>query len=102
VGLPLVELSDILGELPKGMAAYLVKLLADMLIKKKDYAGAVRLWETRLELQKDDLNVLIELSQTLLLSGDRSGARQCLAQAQALSPQNAEVLVLLKQVEAVH
>ena len=101
VGLPLVELDDVLGELPKGMATFLAKLMADILLEKKDYSRAVCLWEARLESQKGDLNVLLELTQALLRKGDIAGARQRLALAKSLAPQNEEVLALLKKVGTV-
>ena len=100
IGLPVIELTDILGELPKGMAAHLVKLMADHLLEKQDYSRAARLWEARLAAQKDDLNVLLELIRALLRKGDRVGARQRLSQACDLAPQDEAVLTLLAQVGA--
>jgi tetratricopeptide (TPR) repeat protein len=100
IGLPVIELTDILGELPKGMAAHLVKLMADHLLEKRDYSRAARLWEARLAAQKDDLNVLLELIRALLLKGDQASARQRLAQAWSLAPQDKTVLALRAQIGA--
>ncbi len=101
VGLPVVELADTLGELPKGMAAHLVKLMADYLLEKKEYARAISLWEARLDEQKDDLHILLELCRALLHKGDLDAACQRLSQAQVLAPENEEVLALLRQVGAI-
>ncbi len=43
IGLPLVELADILSELPKGMAFHLSRLLSDQLIKTRNFGPAVHL-----------------------------------------------------------
>ena len=95
LGLPLVELDDMLGELPKGMSDYLTKLLADTLLEKKDYDGAVRLWKARFDANKNDLHVLLELVRALLRKGDQKEARQRLGDALALDPHNEVVLGLL-------
>jgi tetratricopeptide (TPR) repeat protein len=96
VGTPVVELSARIGELPERMSIFLVKKMADHLLEKKDYSGAVRLWEAGVKCMPRDVNAMIELSQVLLLAGDKTEARQRLAQAQALAPQNETVLALLR------
>jgi tetratricopeptide (TPR) repeat protein len=40
VGLPLIELDDVLSELPKGMASYLAKKMSDTLLEKKNHGPA--------------------------------------------------------------
>jgi tetratricopeptide (TPR) repeat protein len=100
IGLPVVELSAQLGELPKGMGILLVKKMADYLLKKKDYARVVRLWQAGVLCQPGDVDALLELSRVLLLVGDRTDAHHSLVQAQSLAPQNEKVLALLKQLEA--
>ena len=97
IGLPLVELADILGELPKGMAFYLAKLMSDHLLKTRNFDQAEHLWETRLEIQKNDTHALVELSEVLKAKGDHSGAIQRLQQAQRIEPDNAQVFQMLKQ-----
>lgn len=97
VGTPVVELSARIGELPERMSIFLVKKMADHLLEKKDYSGAVRLWEAGVKCKPGDVNAIIELTQSLLLAGNKTGARQQLAQAQTLAPQNETVLALLKQ-----
>ncbi|MCX6079912.1 MAG: glycosyltransferase family 92 protein [Chloroflexi bacterium] len=101
VGLPLLEVDDALGELPKGMAAHLVKLMADSLLEKNDFSGALRLWEARLENQKEDLDLLLELTACLILAGDQTGAFQRLEQARVLSSQNEIVLAQIKRLDPV-
>ena len=96
VGVPVVELAGQLGELPDQMGIFLVKKMADYLLEKKDYTGAVRLWEAGIKCQPGDVDVLLELSQSLLLAGDKVGARQRLAQVQMLAPQNKTMLDLLR------
>jgi tetratricopeptide (TPR) repeat protein len=100
VGLPVVELSAAVGELPDGMGVFLVKNMADYLLEKKDYAGAVRLWQAGVMCQREDIYALIELSQVLLLAGNKVGAHQRLLEAQALDQQSEPVQALLRQVRA--
>ncbi len=100
VGVPVVELSAQLGELPERMGVVLVKKMADYLLEKRDYAGAVRLWEAGVKCQPGDVNTLLELSRCLILADDKIGVRRQLIQAQKLAPQNEIVHALLKQVGA--
>lgn len=99
VGVPVVELSAKIGELPDRMGVILVKKMADFLLEKKDYAGAVHLWEAGVDCQPGDVSAMLELIQSMLLAGDKKGAYKRLIQAQALAPQNKTVLDLIKQVE---
>ncbi len=96
VGTPVVELSAQVGELPERMSIFLVKKMADYLLEKKDYPGAVRLWEAGVRCKPGDVNAILELSQALLRNGNKAGARQRLAEAQRLEPQNETVLALLR------
>ena len=117
VGVPVIELDWQFYELPDGMGVFLVKKMADYLLEKKDYTGAAHLWEAGVKCQPGDVNPLLELSQVLLLAGDKNKARQRLFEAQALAEaggvasQNETVLALLrtgalaqpaKQVSAFH
>ena len=98
VGIPVVELAGTLGgELPGGMGVFLVKKMADHLLEKKDYANAVLVWEAGIKCEPDNINTLLELAQALLHKGDQKNARQRLAQAQALAPQDERVAALLKR-----
>jgi len=99
VGMPVVELSAQMGELPDRLGVLLVKKMADYLLEKKDYAGAVHLWEAGMKCQPGDLNAMLELIQALLLAGDKLGARRWLTQAQSLAPQNETVLALFKKID---
>jgi tetratricopeptide (TPR) repeat protein len=101
VGVPVVELSAQLGELPDRMSVFLVKKMADYLLEKKDYAGAVRLWQAGVMCQPGEVDPLLELAKVLLLAGEQSLAHQALTQAQQLAPQNEAVLAMLKQVNDV-
>ena len=101
IGLPVVELSAQVGELPDGMGVNLVKKMADYLLEKKDFAGAARLWQAGVQCQPGDVDALLELSRALILSGNTPGARRRILQAQTLAPQNEEVLAQLKQVDAI-
>lgn len=98
VGIPVVELSVLVGELDDGMGVYLVKLMADYLIHKKEYIAALHLWELGIKFKSDDVNIQIELINVLLLTGKKKAARQHLDQAQALAPQNEAVQALIKQL----
>jgi tetratricopeptide (TPR) repeat protein len=101
VGLPVVELSTFVRELPDGMGVFLVKQMADYLLEKKDYTGAARLWAAGVKCQPGDVNALLQLSQSLLLTGDKDSARDALFQARKLDPQNEAVLDLIRQVNAL-
>lgn len=98
IGTPVVELSAQVGELPDRMGVFLVKKMADFLLERKDYAGAVRLWESGVKCQPDDVNALLEFSRALVLAGDKKRAAQKLLQAQSLDPRNEAVLSLLRQM----
>jgi tetratricopeptide (TPR) repeat protein len=102
IGVPLVELASIQGGGLLGqMGPYLVKKMAGYLLEKKDFAGAAHLWEAWSQCQPDEINPLLELANALFLTGDQIRARQVLAQAQAMAPQNEAVLALLNQVGPV-
>jgi len=99
IGVPVVELAGSLSEeMPEDNAIYLVKKMADHLLEKKDYAGAVRLWETGIKCKPGDIKTLLELVRALLFKGDQTRARLLLTQARELDPQNSEVLRLFAQV----
>ena len=98
--MPVVELSAQVGELPNNMDLFLIKKMVDHCLNQKDYDGAVRLWEAGVRCKPGDVNALLELSQTLVLAGDQHGARQRLAQAQALDPHNEAALALYQQAAA--
>lgn len=91
VGQSVIELENLLGELPDGMANYLVKLMADQLIQTKDYSGAISLWEGRLERQKDNADILLELSRALQLSGDTVNAHKRFVESQFIKSRTEEV-----------
>ena len=86
VGVPVLELAGTIGcQLPNGMGVNLIKKITDYLLEKKDYIGAARLWEAGVKCQPGDVNPLLELSQVLLLAGDKTSARQRLFEAQVLA-----------------
>jgi len=95
VGLTVVDLDDLLGELPEGMVLHLTKLMADHFCEKGDYGSALCLWEARIELKPEDVNVVLELSRVLMRKGDKLSARQKLIQALKISPNNLEAIELL-------
>jgi len=99
VGIPVIELSAVFGSLPERMSISLVKKMADYLLEKKDFSGAVRLWQAGIKCQTGDVNTLMELSQALMLKGDKAEAYQYLAEVQKLDPQNQAALALLKRVD---
>ena len=96
VGMPVVELSAQVGELPEQMGTFLIKKMADHLLEKKDYFSAVRLWEAGVKCQPGKVSALLELTQALLLAGDKVEAHLRLIEARELDPQNEAVLTLLK------
>jgi hypothetical protein len=97
IGGPVMELAWTPGwELPAQMGVNMVKKLADYLLEKKDYTGAVRLWQAGVQCQPSEVNNLLELARCLLLTGDKTGMRRCLTQARSLAPKNEEVLAFLR------
>lgn len=98
IGAPVVEISAKVGELPGRMGVFLVKKMADYLTEKKDYEGALFLWENGVKCQPNDAGTLVEYSRALLVLGNKKIAQQSLLQAQALDPQNEAVKNLLKQI----
>jgi tetratricopeptide (TPR) repeat protein len=101
VGLPVIELDWQFYELPEGMGVFLVKKMADYLLEKKEYAGAVHLWEAGVKCQPGEVNPLLELARCHLMAGDKIGAGRWITQAQKLAPQNEAVLELVKQVVTI-
>jgi len=100
VGGPLLELAGTAAwDLPEGMSSDLVKRLAEYKLDRKDYAGAVGLWEAGVKCQPGEVDPLLELSRCLLLAGDKDGARRRLNQARKMAPQNEAVLAMLREVE---
>jgi len=101
VGLPLIELSAAMGELPNGMGFYPIKQMADFLLEQKDYPAAVRLWAAGVKCQPDNVSGLLEFGKALILVGDQAGARQCLSEIRKLAPQDEAVRALQMQLDPV-
>ena len=97
IGMPVIEVSARLGELPEKTELFLIKRMADYLVQKKDYAVAVHLWEMGVLMHKD-LETLVELAQILALKGDRAALRQRLDEIAALDPQHPVLLKLAQQL----
>ncbi len=91
IGVPLVQLSARVGELPGSMGVQLVKRMAEICLSQGDAATAALLWQAGLESQPNDVAMLLELAQALRLQGDKSQARQRLLQAQQIDPHNPAV-----------
>ncbi len=102
VGLPVVELSAEVGELPPGVGLFLVKKMVAYLLEKKDYPGVVRLWQAGVLCQPGDVDALVELIRALIVAGDKTGARQRLVQARELAPRNEILLDLQRQLGSPH
>ena len=99
VGTPVIELASTAGgELPDGMGLYLVRLLADHLMKNKDYAGAAHLWEVGVKCESSNVSAFFALGEALLLAGNKHAARNALAQALALDPLNEKAKKLLNGI----
>jgi uncharacterized protein HemY len=58
------------------------------------------LWESGAKCQPGDISVMLDWIRALQLNREQARARQVLLQASALSPQNPEVLRLLRQLPA--
>ena len=99
IGIPLIEMSGILGELPEGMDTYLINKMANYLEQKKDYPTLIHLWEVGIKCKENDLEPVLELVKALLRQGDHGKARQWLNKAQELAPHNIEVINLSGQVD---
>ncbi len=91
VGIPVVELASITGELPPGMGVYLIRKMANHLLEHGEAARAAQLWEAGSKCQPGDVDVLLEWCRALIQQGDKPRARQILLQAQSLSPRHAGI-----------
>ncbi len=69
------------------------------MLEKKDYTGAVHLWQAGVLCQPGEVNAIIELVRALLLVGNKKQARQWLRDAQKLDSSNIEVADLLKKMD---
>jgi len=98
IGIPLIEISGTLGELPDGMDIYLIHKMAAYLEQKQDYPALAHLWELGIKCKGDDLELVIKLIKVLLYQGDHHKARQWLIKAQQLAPHNDEVMSLSEKV----
>jgi tetratricopeptide (TPR) repeat protein len=75
IGVPLVKLADMVGELPDGKISYLVSSMAGYLEKKGDYRTLVSLWETALSSQPDQEENKLGLARAKKLANYRSSRR---------------------------
>lgn len=98
VGVPVIELSGMLGELPEGMSVYLVKQLSDYLLQKKDYRLAAHLWKIQVQGQPEDVDVILQLANVLAHSGEKIEARKWLLRAQEINPNHEDVKLFLKKI----
>jgi len=99
VGLPVIEISARLGELPENIGIHLVKKLADYLIQKRDYPAAVRLWKLGVLCAKNSSAAIFELANAHILNGEVSQGRELLLQVQELDPKMPQVQQWLKQLD---
>ena len=100
VGLPVIEISARLGELPENIEIHLVKKLADYLIQKQDFSAAVHLWRLGVLCAKSSSTAMFELANAHLLNGEISQGRELLLRLQALDPKMTQVQQRLKQLDA--
>jgi Tfp pilus assembly protein PilF len=98
IGVPVVEVASVAGELPDGMSVYLIKKMAYYLVEKKDYQTAIHLWEVGMTCTQGDIEPVIELVKVLLHQGNRQRAQLLLAEAQKIAPQNDDIKILLQQL----
>jgi tetratricopeptide (TPR) repeat protein len=98
IGLPVVELASMVGELPEGMSIYLIQKMANYLVQKEDFTSAIHLWEIGIKTKKENIEPILELVKVLLHKGDELTARQWLIEAQKLDPWNQDVINFLNQV----
>ncbi|MEI6290552.1 MAG: glycosyltransferase family 92 protein [Chloroflexota bacterium] len=78
IGIPAVELSLIVGEMPENMDTFLVKKMADQLLEQKDFSTAVRLWTLVVRSYPTNVFGHLELSRSLVFAGEKRQARQIL------------------------
>lgn len=95
VGVPVVELAARAGELLDGMAVYLVRLLADPLMKEGDHGRAAQLWEMGIRCEPNNSSAHAALGEARLMAGDKPAARRALLRAKAIDPLNQRVEELL-------
>ena len=98
LGIPVVELASLVGELPEGMNFYLIQKIAGCLEQMHDNVTLTHLWELGIKCQKDKIEPVLELIKVLRLVGDLKQAREWLVEAQKRDPKNDEVLNILHQL----
>jgi tetratricopeptide (TPR) repeat protein len=100
IGVPVVELSGILGELPDRFSLGLIVKMSSYLVQKKDYSALVRLWEAGAKCKEDDVDVLAQLIKALNLQGSYKRAKEILKYAMKINPNDAELIRLEQQLDA--
>jgi tetratricopeptide (TPR) repeat protein len=98
VGVPMIKLAEVFGELPDQMGIYLIREMSSYLQRKRDYITVAQLWEAGMKIQSGDIDVIIEYVQALIHIKDKSHAQQWLLQAEQLDPQNKSVISLKQQL----
>jgi tetratricopeptide (TPR) repeat protein len=99
IGVPLIEVSSLVGEMPAGMIIYLIKEMSHYLVEQKqDYRMAIHLWEMGMKVDPANVTPVIELAKVLLGQGDQQRARLLLVEAQRFYQYNNEINILLQQV----
>jgi hypothetical protein len=97
VGVPVIELASVIGELAEGMEIFLVIRMADYLLSKPDFSAAVQLLKNGVNCQPGNMAVILALIKALLLQGSRGEAKHWLAEAQRLDPHCPELAEFWRQ-----
>ncbi len=100
IGIPLIERNHVERQISEDTDIFnLTKQLSAILVQKKDFAAATRLWEASAKFRPTDLPTRLEWIRSLILMGEKGRARHLLIQARKQDPQNPTILELLKQLD---
>jgi tetratricopeptide (TPR) repeat protein len=99
MGLPVVELNSMVGELPEGMCLFLIRGLAGYAQEQSAYQTLVALWEAGVRCEPDSADGWVALAKAHWLNRNFLAARAALRTAQRLAPKHPEIAKLARQIE---
>ncbi|MCE1254569.1 MAG: hypothetical protein LWX83_13590, partial [Anaerolineae bacterium] len=97
IGVPLIEVASMVGELPEGMNYYLIRRMADYLEQKKDYNTILHLWETYIKNKQNDIEARLELVKVLTRQGNLARVLQLITEIRNISPKNNELETIIRE-----
>ncbi len=100
IGVPLIELDALTGEMLPGLNMVIIEQMSNYLIEKKnDYKQAARLWELSLTWQEKDVFAHLSLANALTYLGDFKRAREEVRKARELNPKHPQIPIVRERIE---